>query len=541
MPYPPPQSRADIAKILGVSEGYLKFLLRTGLRYKIFWLSKKKGGTREIAAPSDALKQLQRRLLPYLERLYGGRYSVHGFAVGKSIRSNAERHVKARYVLNVDLENFFPTIHFGRIRGMLRGKPYFFGREAANIVANLCCRTSLLPQGAPTSPVLSNMISAKLDSDLKAIAKRYFTTYTRYADDITFSTNSQSFPRALARFAEETGGKLQVGDELQKLIEQNGFRINAAKLRLSTRHERQEVTGLTINRFTNVQRRFVRQVRAMLHAWKKYGLAKAQEEFSSKFDHRNRRGKQPCFANVVRGKVEFIGSVRGHTNPLYWRLLRQYADLHIRDIDKSYQLREPDEFIEYDSQELKRALWVLIDKTTNLQSTAFFLKDVGLVTCDHAIGDPDSLFIFASSDPLETHFQVTVATRDQRLDLAILKAPSVSAPKFLLAGDDDLIRQRDPIRLLGFPQHHSGAEASIYEGYLVHQYKFEGVRRFHISAPIMKGNSGGPVLNSENRVVGIAIKGGDEDQLNGVVPIRYLFELAVANQRSEALLKRRNI
>ncbi len=214
----------------------------------------------------------------------------------------------------------------------------------------------------------------------------------------------------------------------------------------------------------------------------------------------------------------------GNTDPIYWRLLRQYADLYVRDVDSTYQLREPDEFVEYDFRELKKAIWVLVDKSTFQQSTAFFLKNVGLVTCDHAIGNPDSLFVFQSRDPLMTEYPVNVLSRDQKLDLAILEVP-FQVPKYLLAGDDDVIKQRDLVRLLGFPQHHDGADVSISEGYVVHEYKFENIRRFHISASIIHGNSGGPVLNSENRVIGVAIKGGEEE-LNGVVPISYVFRLS---------------
>jgi RNA-directed DNA polymerase len=190
------------------------------------------------------------------------------------------------------------------------GKPYFWGKKAATSAANLCCRDTVLPQGAPTSPIIANMVCAKLDSELKTLAKKFHATYTRYADDITFSTMSQSFPKVLAVHAGELTRQVEVGDELRKIIESNGFSVNTKKTRLA-RHERQEVTGLTTNRFPNVQRRFVRQIRAMIHAWRRHGLDKAQSEYWTKFDHRNRQGKRPSFARVVRGKIEFVGSVRG--------------------------------------------------------------------------------------------------------------------------------------------------------------------------------------------------------------------------------------
>jgi RNA-directed DNA polymerase len=517
-PPAPPQSLGDVARLLGVSAGYLKVVLNSGLRYTVFHIPKKSGGEREVAAPLSPLKDLQKKLLAVLESYYSGRSPAHGFIKGRSIVSNAKVHAKARYVLNIDLEDFFPNIHFGRVRGLLRGKPYFFGRDAAKCIANLCCRMGKLPQGGPASPIISNMICGKLDADMKRLAKKYYCTYTRYADDLTFSTGASSFPKAIAYKAHGGAGDLALGDELKNAIQSNGFNVNLKKVRLATKHQRQEVTGLTTNRFPNVQRRFVRQVRAMLHAWKKYSYELAQEEFWQRYDRRFRGGRRPQFSNVVRGKIEFIGSVRGKSDPLYWRLLRQYAAL-----DTTCVLKEPDEFVEYDIQELKSAIWVLMDKSTYNQSTAFSLKSVGIVTCDHGITDESSLVLIDASDPLETEYKAEVVRRDQKLDLAILRA-TVPHPKEMRIGEDAEVKQRDPIRLMGFPAYHKGAEVSMYEGYVVNEYQVEHIRRLNISAPIIPGNSGGPVLNKGNRVIGVAIKGG-AGELNGVVPISLVFRI----------------
>jgi RNA-directed DNA polymerase len=519
-----PKTVADLARVLGVSNSYLRLLLRRGMRYRLFRIPKKGDGTREIAAPAAALMELQRRFLQYLETLYAGRTPAHGFVKGRSILSNARNHVRSRYVLNLDLENFFPSIHFGRVRGMFTGKPYFFGKEAAAAAANLCCRNAVLPQGAPTSPVIANMICAKLDSELKALAKKYHCTYTRYADDLTFSTKSQSFPRALAYMAEDAAGHLEAGDELKNVIRTNGFSINQKKLRLLTRHQRQEITGLTANRFPNIQRRFVRQIRAMLHAWRAFGHDRAQQLFWDKYDHRHREKDRPQFSSVVRGKIEFVGSVRGRNDPLYWRLLRHHAALHVRDVDSSYELKEPLDFVEYDVEQLKRALWVLTDKTSWQQSTAFYLNEVGLVSCSHSVEDADNLHVFQPHrNALPQEYLARLLARNEQADLSILESEG-PVPKKLLLGDDDAIKQGDQVRLMGFPQHDGTAEASIYQGYVVNEYRYEGLRRFHISAPIIPGNSGGPVLDQNNRVIGVAIKGG-AGELNAVVPVSYVLRL----------------
>lgn len=110
-PYIPPQTRDDVAQLLGVSVGYLRVALRNANRYTLFHIQKKGGGMREIAAPTQAIEQLQRKLLSFFEQQYGGRSPVYGFVKGKSIKLNAARHAKSRFILNVDLKDFFPSIH----------------------------------------------------------------------------------------------------------------------------------------------------------------------------------------------------------------------------------------------------------------------------------------------------------------------------------------------------------------------------------------------------------------------------------------------
>jgi S1-C subfamily serine protease len=259
----------------------------------------------------------------------------------------------------------------------------------------------------------------------------------------------------------------------------------------------------------------------MLHAWREFGYDLAEEEFRKRYDRRSRLHK-PSFANVVKGKIEFIGHIRGATDPLYWRLLRQYAAL-----DSTFVLRESASFVEFDVAEIKKAIWVLVDKSTSLQFTGFMLRGFGLVSCDHGIQDKRQVYAFQSRDPLRTEYHIQVRANDQKLDLAVLEPP-VRMSKDLRFGDDSVMRQLDPIRLLGFPQHHDGADVSIHEGHIVHEYQFENMRRFHISPTIIQGNSGGPVLNSQNQVIGVAIKGGP-GELNAVVPISLLYRLPNAS------------
>jgi len=197
------QHARDVAALLEVKYPDLTWhLYRRGMdtNYTTFEIKKRSGGTREIRAPISALKILQEKLCYILQLIYRVRRPVHGFAIGRSIVSNASPHVGKSFVLSVDIEDFFPSINFGRVRGMFMAAPYDVPERAATVLAQLCCYDNQLPQGAPTSPVVSNMVCGKLDSELHRLARRNRCVYTRYADDLTFSPwnpDVTRFPRAL--------------------------------------------------------------------------------------------------------------------------------------------------------------------------------------------------------------------------------------------------------------------------------------------------------------------------------------------------------
>ena len=246
-------------------------------RYSTFCITKKNGTLRRIDVPNTNIKILQRKLNQVLQSVYIAKPSVHGFVAGKSVKSNAQKHLGKRWVLNVDLQDFFPSINFGRVRGMLMGIPYNLAPRVATVLAHLCCFQGHLPQGAPTSPAISNMICAPMDSQLQTLAKMNRSTYTRYVDDITFSTTNTSLPTELVVL--NALNQLSPGVKLKETIEQNGFCINDRKVWLSGQHRRQVVTGVIVNEITNLPKRFTSQIRGMIHAWETYGLSAAEEEW----------------------------------------------------------------------------------------------------------------------------------------------------------------------------------------------------------------------------------------------------------------------
>lgn len=330
-------NRDGIAQLLGVTTKQLNFhlyVLPPAKKYKVFTISKKSGGTREISAPISPIKVIQRNLKQVLETIYKPKPSTHGFVTGRSIVSNARLHKKRRYVLNIDLENYFPTIHFGRVRGMFMKPPYNLNDEVSTILAQICCHNKVLPQGAPTSPIISNMICARLDAKLQQLAKEHQCTYSRYADDITFSTSRSKFPSALAHLSEL--GQAEIGDELSFVIKENGFQINPKKTRLQSKEQRQEVTGLTVNRYPNVQRSYVKQVRGIIHAWRKYGLASTTERYfdlHSGGKYSDPKKYRPPLNKIVMGKIEFIGMVKGKNSSVYRDLLKKLTYLTLGQVD----------------------------------------------------------------------------------------------------------------------------------------------------------------------------------------------------------------
>ena len=513
----------DVATLLEVTAKKLAYYAYKNRAYKTFEIPKRRGGTRVISAPANNLRILQVKINHVLRLIYKPKGTVHGFSIGKSIVTNAASHTKRRYVLNVDLKDFFGSINFGRVRGMLMTRPYSVGQGAATILAQLCTFNGVLPQGAPTSPIVTNMICGRLDSELKKLAATYRCKYTRYADDITFSASPRSFPEALARL-DIAGGtqKVVVGCELLKVIQDNGFEVNPDKVRLLLPVERQEVTGLVANRFPNIPRTYIRQLGGLLHAWRKHGADATAHEFFKNHDRKGRSGASvDLMRRVVRGKIGFVGSVRGNDDPVFRKLLLAFSVLN-----PECNIQIPDD-IDTHFDVIRAGLWVLEGDST--QATAFMLEGCGLVTCAHVLGE-DGLFLYSPLAPLE-RFPITGSRYDDVRDVAILEAAGIPKYKELRVGDSTNLRLHDPITLMGFPEHSKGDEGIVHRGEVTSEHRIRfGQNRILISANIVGGNSGGPVLDSRNRVIGIAATGADRFEnttatLNyGVIPVETLLE-----------------
>ena len=277
------KNRKELAKLLGYAPKSLTAIIYKtppSQKYSSFEISKKSGGLRKIKAPNKRLKKLQQHLA---NLLYSCQAEIEternaspvsfGFRRGTSIIEHAKKHKRKRHVLNLDIEDFFPSLNFGRVRGyFLKDNNFKLEEEVATTIAQIACDEIGLPQGSPCSPIISELICQIIDLRLLRFAKKHGLTYSRYADDITFSTNQKVFPKSVATYNVDNGCEWKLGKELVKRIETSGFKINDVKTRMQTRGSRQEVTGLVVNEKVNIRSRYYRNARAMCDSLFSTGL-----------------------------------------------------------------------------------------------------------------------------------------------------------------------------------------------------------------------------------------------------------------------------
>ena len=296
-------------------------------RYHHFSIPKKSGGQRHISAPSRGLSHILYYVNIMLKAVYQPSDYAMGFVEGRSVVDNASRHIGQNYVFNTDLENFFPSIAQPRVWKRFQLVPFNFNQNIASILAGLCCVrekqedgkfTYILPQGAPTSPLITNAICDKLDRRLSGLARRFGLHYSRYADDITFSSMHNVY--------QETG---VFRTELKRIIEGQGFHMNIEKTRLQKVGQRQEVTGLTVSNRVNTSSEYVAEIRNLLHIWEKYGYNDAFKSFYPQYKAKKGHVKQgePMLENVLYGKLQYLKMVKGYKDPVYSALQARYDRL----------------------------------------------------------------------------------------------------------------------------------------------------------------------------------------------------------------------
>lgn len=315
-------SRADVAELLEMSNRGISYALYSrniAGRYTVFEVPKRRGGVRTIKAPDVVLKSIQRKLSDLLQdcvdEIEAARAKpdkiLHGFKRRRSIITNAAGHRRRRWVFNVDLADFFASMNFGRVRGFfIKDKEFSLHPDVATVLAQIACDGVALPQGSPCSPVVSNLVGRILDRRLAHLVSKCRCVYTRYVDDLTFSTNRRDFPQEIAVLREDHQSKWEVGDELKALITSSGFTINSEKTRMQYRDSRQDVTGLVVNERVNVRCEYRHEVRAMVHRLITTGKFEidGKSVVAGKLVSVRRQGALP----ELEGRLNFIRAIDEH-------------------------------------------------------------------------------------------------------------------------------------------------------------------------------------------------------------------------------------
>jgi RNA-directed DNA polymerase len=296
---------AHLSRMSGVSIKQLNFFIYCKNKaYKTFEIPKKSGEYRTIDAPNRKLKYLQRWILEnILNKINPGDYA-HGFIKNRSIITNSQIHTGKEVVFNLDLENFFPSIAMKRARGFFIKMGY--NRKASNILAEICTYRFSLPQGVPTSPMLSNLIAWRLDQRLGKFCHNHELNYTRYADDITISGSSQ-----IPRYK-----KL-----IFRIIEDEGFKVNLRKVRLHNKGASQKVTGLTVNDKVSLGKTKKKNFLAMLHNIKNNGPILENTL------------NNPFFKETILGNISFFNLVDPNFASICYA---KFNEINWVDYDKHY-------------------------------------------------------------------------------------------------------------------------------------------------------------------------------------------------------------
>lgn len=271
----------ELARWLGYDDATaLRPLMRPGSQsgapYVDFEIPKQRGGTRIISAPRAPLRAIQRAIHTGILARVPVHDAAHGFVVGRSTVTNATPHIGARLLLKTDIREFFPTIHYWRVRGMFCS--FGYDDRVAGALASLCTRRAvvdrdgqrvvvwpgLVPQGAPTSPAIANLVCLRLDARLTGLAEKLGARYTRYADDLSFS------------FHQPDDDDLDIGRTfwwIDQILQQEGFAEHPGKRQVLRPSRRQLVTGIVVNEKLTVPRDARRRFRALLHNCRIHGVA----------------------------------------------------------------------------------------------------------------------------------------------------------------------------------------------------------------------------------------------------------------------------
>lgn len=517
----------DLCTYINVPVGFFKYVIFIKKdNYVTFDIPKKNGDFRHITAPKDELKFIQRQLLRFLENNYEFLDYQHGFIKGRSSVTNAKCHVNKRYVLNGDIKDFFDNIHFGRVRGLFLKAPFNYSNKVATIIAKIVCYNKKLPQGAPTSPIISNMICYTMDKELNFVAKKYNCKYTRYADDITFSTDSESFPKEIA---EVKDGNIYFSNRITKIINggfSNGFVFNSRKTKLYKRFVRQEVTGIVVNKKTNVSNNYIRNLRAILHNIAMNGFLDTYMK-TFKTEQNDEDCAKYLLYNYLAGKISYLKMVKGDTDNIYLKYANEFNKVFNT---QTFDITEEIRILKYAS---KRCYVIECEYSIG---TGFSIEKDHICTSTHVILNKDNVpsfkynnedlkyngqfpinkndipFTYALHPDLKNKKFInpySISKENYESDIISLSVSINNKNKMTLA--KRIVRQGDTVYMIGYPAFNGFDKTGIHilKARVTGENTCFGRKLINTDVSPQHGMSGGPVLNTSFEVVGIIYAGFD--------------------------------
>jgi hypothetical protein len=495
--------------------------------YTSFLLKKKSGGERLIVAPNKQLKYIQKRLSDILYDIYSPKKIATGFIKNKSVATNALVHSNKRMVLNIDIENFFDSIHFGRVFGVFKKPPFNFSYDIALAIAQLVCCNGQLPQGAPTSPIISNLVCRTLDNDLAGVSRKYKILCTRYCDDITFSTKAKDFPQSIAYFSNDN---LVIGEELNQIFEKNKFKLNYSKIRLKNSHSRQMVTGIVVNEKPNILNWKYRKFRTILHYTYCNGLKKGAERNGYISEG---QPDEDAFNRYLVGTINYYKMVMTAYSSKYQALAKKYNEFIGREL-----FSIPDSF----ETDILNYVFIIEDLKENYRGTAFLVKGIGLVTCLHNIfGLKFNIERGDLENKIKNEVKVFLPSNENRTYLLSLQefffmedllVLNINIPKdrgYEIEKYDFNIGEGG-FTSVGYPNYHTGNSADILQDIKIRarEYNFEQ-ELYSVDKTLIVGASGGPVFNKDLKVVGYIDRGnecpGNPQAVSAICSIKPLLNL----------------
>ena len=426
---------------------------------------------------------------------------------------------------------------------MFLSNPFYFNNEVSTILTKILINDNKLPQGAPTSPIISNMICYILDNNLEKYCNRYNCNYTRYADDITISTNSYKFPKNIAR--KDSNNNIILGSKIIKIIEKEaGFKINSNKTKFSEKMKRQEVTGIVINEKINIKRIYIRNLRAMLHNCRKCGIKNEARKYYNnsmlsieKLVYKYRK--------VLEGKLNFLRMVRGKYDKIYLKYAKEYNDIIGEEIFNIDEIKEIREYIE-------ERTGVIQTSNGSSQGTVQFLQGYGAVTSTHVYINKECLsedvykkitnntykfpvlvddldFFYLSTNKNRKDKFVTppnIEQENKELDVIQL---NVKNDKYFRINIEDELEIGKKVIVAGYGEFNNFEKSSILieNAEIIAEREIFNIKAKCINAKIYHGMSGGPVLNEKKEVIGIVYCGGDysEGINNAFIPIKSVIKI----------------